>query len=161
MGVEEEVGFANEVGRQFARNYGVPPITGCVLGWLLVCDPPQQTAAELSVALGASRSAIGSAVSVLEDLSFVQRTRVARERSELIALHPAIWVHLIEKQQEYAELAAMARRGLEVLGDVAPCRRARLLETAAFAEFLLGRMPRLSAEWRAHRDALRASGDLP
>ena len=40
-------------------------------------------------------------------------------------------------------------------------RRAVLLEWAAFADFLVERMPVLEQEWRARRDALRASGELP
>jgi hypothetical protein len=48
-----------------------------------------------------------------------------------------------------------------VLHDAPPARWARLLEAAAFYEFLLERMPALADEWRARRDALRASGELP
>ena len=58
-------------------------------------------------------------------------------------------------------MLALAREGLEVLGDAPPARRARLMESVAFYEFLLERMPAVAAEWRARRDALRASGDLP
>jgi hypothetical protein len=36
-----------------------------------------------------------------------------------------------------------------------------LLEMAAFAEFLLARLPELEKDWKAHREALRAAGDLP
>ena len=82
MSTEGDLAFADEVGRYFARTYQMPPITGSVLGWLLVCDPPQQTATELSEALRASRSAIGSAVSALEGQAFVRRSRCpASERS--------------------------------------------------------------------------------
>jgi hypothetical protein len=161
MGREEELAFANEIGRYYARTYGIPPITGAVIGWLMICDPPEQTAAELSEALGASRSAIGSAITMLENQNQVQRTRAPGERAERIAMHPEIWVRSIDNPQEYVLIAEMARRGLGILGDAPPSRRARLLETAAFAEFLLERMPALAAEWRAHLQALRASGELP
>jgi hypothetical protein len=161
MGREEELAFANELGRYHARTYGIPPITGAVLGWLMICDPPEQTAAELSEALGASRSAIGTAVAMLELQNQVQRTRAPGERAERIAMHPEIWVRNLDNPQDYIGIAEMARRGLEILGDAPTSRRARLLETAAFAEFLLERMPELAAEWRAHLQALRASGKLP
>ncbi len=36
-----------------------------------------------------------------------------------------------------------------------------LLETSAFAEFLLEQMPLFQQEWEARRQALVASGDLP
>jgi hypothetical protein len=58
-------------------------------------------------------------------------------------------------------MLALVRHGLDVIGDASVARRARLLEAAAFYEFLLERLPALAAEWRTRRDALRASGDLP
>ncbi|GAA3424398.1 hypothetical protein GCM10018953_15810 [Streptosporangium nondiastaticum] len=158
---DDELAFADEVGRHFARQNGLPPITGRVAGWLLICDPPQQSIAELSEALRASRSAVSGAVSALEEWSWIQRSRAAGERMDRVSLHPAIWLRMTDKSTEYASLGALARHGLSVLGDAPAARRARLLETVAFADFLLERMPALAAEWRAHRDALRASGELP
>ena len=62
---------------------------------------------------------------------------------------------------EYQELAALAKEGLEVLKDAPPERRATLMEMEAFADWLVERTRILQEEWEEHRDALRASGDLP
>jgi hypothetical protein len=62
---------------------------------------------------------------------------------------------------EYQELGALAREGLEVIKDAPPERRARLAEVAAFADFLLERMPAIATEWRERKAALRAAGELP
>ena len=156
-----ELAFADEVGRHFARQNALPPMTGRVAGWLLICDPPQQTIAELSEALRASRSAVSGAVSMLEEWSWLQRSRAAGERVDRVSLHPAIWSRMVDKPAEYTSLGAVAHHGLKVLGEAPPSRRARLLEAAAFADFLAERMPALAAEWRAHCDTLRASGELP
>ncbi|MEV4246152.1 MarR family transcriptional regulator [Streptosporangium canum] len=161
MAYEVELAFADEVGRHFARQNALPPMTGRVTGWLLICDPPQQTIAELSEALRASRSAISGAVTMLEEWSWIQRSRAAGERVDRIGLHPAIWLRMVDKQAEYASLGALAQHGLEVLGEAPSTRRARLLEVAAFADFLTERMPALAAEWRARRDTLLTSGALP
>jgi hypothetical protein len=158
---EAELAFADEAGRHFARQYGMPPMTGRVAGWLLICDPPQQTTAEIAHALRASRSAVGAAVDMLERFSIVRRTRAAGERSDRISMNPDAGAQGLESPAEYAAMAALARHGLEVLHDEPPARRARLLEVAALHEWLLARMPALAAEWNAHRDALRASGELP
>ena len=48
-----------------------------------------------------------------------------------------------------------------MLADASPERRAVLLEWAAFADFLVERLPALEQEWNAHREALRAAGRLP
>ena len=62
---------------------------------------------------------------------------------------------------EYQELGDLAREGCEVLKDAPPERRATLKEMEAFADWLVERMRTLQDEWEAHRDALRASGELP
>lgn len=62
---------------------------------------------------------------------------------------------------EYQEQRDLAREGLEVLPDAPPEQRAVLLEYAAFADFLVERLPVLEQEWNAHREALRAAGELP
>jgi hypothetical protein len=59
------------------------------------------------------------------------------------------------------ESSPLAREGLEVLRDAPAERRAVLLETSAFAEFLLEQIPKFQEEWEAQREALVASGELP
>jgi DNA-binding MarR family transcriptional regulator len=161
MGWEDELSFADQVGRLFTQRYGVPPVTGRVYGWLLICDPPAQTPAQISEALGASRSSIGAAVSMLERQSLAQRFRPAGERADRIRLHPEAGLRDLEDPQEHLDQAALARRGLTILGDAPPERKARLIGMAAFSEFLAQRAPELAQEWRARLEELRASGELP
>jgi hypothetical protein len=161
MATGAELAFVDELGRFFARQYGLPPVTGRVSGWLLICDPPEQTAAEIAEALQTSRSAVGSAIASLENQGQILRTRAAGERADRVSFHPDAGVRGLESPVEYGAMLALARHGLEVLRDAPPARRARLLGAVAFYEFLLERMPVLADEWRAHRDALQASGDLP
>jgi DNA-binding Lrp family transcriptional regulator len=161
MATEAELAFADRIGRFFARQYGLPPVTGRVFGWLLICDPPEQTAAEIAEALQTSRSAVGSAIASLENQGQILRTRAAGQRADRVSLHPDAAVRGLESPEEYGTMLALARHGLEVLREAPPARRARLLGAAAFYEFLLERMPALADEWRARSDALRASGELP
>jgi DNA-binding MarR family transcriptional regulator len=160
MPTEPELVFVDMVGRHYARHYAVPPMLGRVAGWLTICDPPNPTVADVAEALQASRSAVGTAVSMLETWGSIRRTRVPGERADRVSLNP-IATQGLESPAEYGAMAAMARHGLEVLADAPPARKARLLELGAFAEFLLDRMPALAAEWRERREALRASGELP
>ena len=161
MATDAELTFTDKLGRFFARQYGLPPVFGRVFAWLLICDPQEQTAAEIAKALQASRSAVGSAIVALENQGLVQRTRAAGERADRVSFHPEAAVRGLESLEEYGAMMALAREGLEVLRDAPAARRARLLEAVAFYEFLLERMPALAAEWRARRDALHASGELP
>ena len=51
--------------------------------------------------------------------------------------------------------------GVLVLRGDAGIGKTVLLEWAAFADFLVARLPELEKDWKAHREALRAAGDLP
>jgi DNA-binding MarR family transcriptional regulator len=161
MTLDAELGFADQVGRHYARQYGMPPMVGRVIGWLMICDPPAQTVAQLAEALHASRSAIGTALTTLESMAFVQRSRAAGERVDRISMNPAYGEQALESPAEYGAQAALLAHGLEVLAGAPEARRARLLEMKALTDWLLERTPQLAAEWRERRDALRASGQLP
>ncbi len=153
--------FADHAGRLFARRYGMPPMVGRLIGYLAVCDPHEQSIGELADSLLASRSAIANAVSYLENLGLIERSRAAGERMDRVRVNMSSSHAMGFDVSEYQEQAALAQEGLSVLADATPQRRAVLLEWAAFADFLVARMPVLEQEWKAHREALRAAGELP
>ena len=158
---DEEITFADHVGRFYAHRYAFPPMVGRVLGYLLVCEPPEQSIAELSEALLASRSAITGALEVLERLHTIQRSRAAGERMDRVRLDFSSAQTRGFDITEYQELGDLAREGLEVLKDAPRERKTDALEMAAFADFLVEQTNRMQKEWEAHRDALRARGELP
>lgn len=161
MSQDAQLIFADHVGRFYARHYGFPPMAGRLLGYLLVCDPAQQTIDELSDALLASRSAITGAVRLLETYDLARRTRTAGERMDRVNLNPTGRQPQNFDATLHLEHAALFREGLDLLTDAAPARRAPLEEMVALAEFLAERLPALRNEWHAHREELRASGRLP
>lgn len=130
------------------------------MGYLFVCDPPQQTIDELSQALLASRSAVTGAVRLLESYGMVRRTRAADERMDRVSLDPASQQPQNFDSDVHKEHAALFREGLALLAGAPPECRALLEEMVALAEFLAERLPTLLQEWNAHRDELRASGKL-
>ena len=158
---DEEITFADHMGRFYARRFAFPPMAGRVLGYLLVCEPPAQTIAELSDALLASRSAVTGALDVLERIDTIQRSRAAGERMDRVRVDLSSAESRGFDVTEYQELGDLAREGLEVLKDAPADRRESLMELEAFAVWLVERMRTLQQEWETHRDALRASGELP
>jgi hypothetical protein len=158
----EELDFADRAGRLYAREYGFPPVAGRLLGYLVVCEPPQQTIADLADTLLASRSAITGAVKLLENYRAVRRTRAAGERVDRVSIDPSALEPRGFNAGEYREQAALVREALALLNDAPPARRALLEEAEAFYDFLATRMPQVLDEWHTRRDALRAaraSGD--
>ena len=121
---DEEITFADHLGRFYARRYAFPPMVGRVLGYLLVCEPPDQTIAELSEALLASRSAITGALDVLERLHAIRRSRAAGERMDRVRVDFSSAEARGFDVTEYQELGDLAREGLEVLRRSAAERQA-------------------------------------
>lgn len=161
MPTDAEITFADHAGRLYARRYGMAPMVGRLLGYLMICDPLEQTIAELAEALLASRSAIAGAVNTLENLGLLRRSRAAGERMDRVGIDRASRRAFGFDVSEYQEQAALAREGLALLADAPPGRRAVLLEVAAFADWLTARLPEWEKDWQAHRDALAAAGELP
>ncbi len=161
MPTDAELTFADHMGRFYARRYAFPPMVGRLLGYLAVCDPPEQSVAELAEALLASRSAIAGAVKVLETTRAVRRKRVAGERVDRVRIDLSSPQSMGMDISEYEEMSELAREGLEVLRDAPAERRAVMLEMSAYADFVLEQMPRFAEEWKARRAALVAAGELP
>ena len=86
MPSDAEITFADHAGRLYARRYGMAPMVGRLLGYLAICDPREQSIAELAEALLASRSAITGAVKTLEALGLVRRSRAAGERMDRVSI---------------------------------------------------------------------------
>jgi hypothetical protein len=162
MPADAEITFADHAGRLYARRYGMAPMVGRLLGYLAICDPREQSIAELAEALLASRSAISNAVATLDNsLGLICRSRAAGERMDRIRIDMTGPRSMGFDVTEYQEQGDLAREGLALLGDAPPERRAVLLEWAAFADFLVARLPEMEKDWKAHRAALRAAGELP
>src|SRR5262249_20009535 len=161
MPSDAEITFADHAGRFYARRYGMAPMVGRLIGYLAVCDPKEQSIGELAEALLASRSAIAGAVTQLDNIGIIQRSRAAGERMDRIRIDMSTPRSLGFDMSEYEEQAALSEEGLELLAGSPLERRAVLLEWRAFANFLCERLPVMEKEWYEHRDALRASGELP
>jgi hypothetical protein len=161
MPSDAEITFADHAARLYARRYGMPPMVGRLLGYLSICEPSEQSIGELAEALLASRSAIAGAVNALVTLGLIRRSRAAGERMDRVQIDLTNPRTMGFDVTEYREQGELAREGLALLADTPVERRAVLLEYAAFADFLVARLPELEKDWKAHREALRAAGELP
>src|SRR5262245_17026164 len=115
MPSDEELIFADHVGRFYARNHGFPPMAGRLLGYMLICDPPQQTIDDLGEALMASRSAITGAVKLLEGYGYAARTRRAGDRVDRVRLRPEALEPRNFESSLFKEQSALLREGLALL----------------------------------------------
>ena len=143
--------FVEAMGIRFSSEAGTPPMTGRVLGWLLVCDPPAQTAAQLASALGASKGSISTATRMLERTRLIERVRLPSERVDRFLIRPEGWTERLRRTEELRAFREVMRKGLEALADAPTERRARLRELDEFYAWTEARLPTLWEEWRRRK----------
>jgi hypothetical protein len=143
--------FVEEVGVQFELDAGAPRMVGRVFGWLLVSDPPEQSAAEVAERLQASKGSISTATRVLLRLGLIERVRLRGERFDRFRARPEAWDDFLWRQDQFTRPRRVFRLGLDALADEPPARRARLEELDAIYAWWEERMPRLREEYLADR----------
>ncbi len=142
--------FVDAMGAWAAKAYALPQMTGRVLGWLLVCEPVEQTAAQLAEALQASKGSISGATNMLVRMKLVERLHVRGERADRFRIRPEAWDDQV-RDQGVGEARALLAMGLEALADETQVRRARLEELDAFYAWYESRMPGLVEEWQQYK----------
>ncbi|MCP3014836.1 MarR family transcriptional regulator [Nocardiopsis dassonvillei] len=149
---EDELAFVDEVAVFFERE-GLPLIAGRVIGWLLICDPPEQSAAQLAEALQVSRSSISSATRLLTPSGLVEGVRRRGQRQEYFRIAADGWSRMLERR--YAQTAAfreVTERGLSMLRETPDERRERLANVHELYGFLESELPPLFSRWRSERE---------
>jgi DNA-binding transcriptional ArsR family regulator len=149
--------FVEEVGVMLEQDVAAPRMVGRVLGWLLVCDPPEQSAAELREALGASKGSISTATRLLLRMGYIERSRVRGERFDRFRARPEAWDETFWRTEQFSGPRRTLRLGLDALADEPAERRERLEELDAMFAWWEERIPRLREEFLAERS--RARGD--
>lgn len=96
---------------------GIPPITGRVLGWLMVCDPSEQSAGEIAAAIGASRGSMTTNLRQLTGMGFIARVTRPGERTAYYRLVDNAWQAVVQRQvKELGTFGDIAAEGVELLG---------------------------------------------
>lgn len=119
--LEQLRAWAERVAAYLAQNGGWPPITGRTLGWLMVCDPPEQSAAELSEAVQASRASLTATLRLLQTSGLVQPVTRAGGRTTYYRVADDAWATAL--RQRFAGLAPflhITQDGLAMLGEQSP-----------------------------------------
>jgi len=143
--------FVEGLGVQLELEAGTPRMVGRVLGWLLVCEPPEQSAAELAEQLGASKGSISTAVRVLLNIGLIERVRLRGERFDRFIARPEAWDEYLWREEQFKAPRRVLGLGLQALADEPRARRARLEELDAIYAWWERRIPELHAEYLADR----------
>ena len=139
---------------QFLGGYGMTPMAGRMWGWLLLCDPPEQTAAQIAEALQASRGAVSGTARILTTAGFIRRTTRRGDRREYFSSPPeALDSMLSNASVIYRQLRVIAEHGLEAAEET-PGARARMQEFHDVMAFIEVEVPRVIDRFLAEREAI-------
>ena len=106
------LGWVERVATFFVDHYGLPPITGRILGWLMICDPPEQSPAEIAEAIGCIRASLTTNMRLLIASGLVHRLTRPGGRTAYYRIDNDIWEQIIRRRvasmMSFGEIAADA-----------------------------------------------------
>jgi DNA-binding transcriptional regulator GbsR (MarR family) len=143
--------FVEEMG-QFLSSLGMTPMSGRMWGWLLICDPPEQTAGDIAAALHASRGAISGTARLLATSGLIRRGTRPRDRREYFSAPPEALDSLLGSASAiYHQMRAIAGRGLDAIADRPEESKQRLQEFYDVMGFVEREVPRVVAQFLRER----------
>lgn len=139
--VIRESHFVEEVGL-LADEIGETRMFGRVVGFLLVCDPPHQTAQQIAEGLDASRGAVSAAIRQLLRAGIVHKHAVPSSRATYVRIQEHPWPEVLRRYVAFLRIfVGVAQSGLELMADDSPERRRRLERLCEFFEYLEREIP--------------------
>ena len=141
--------------RRFAEEFaiglegmGLPRAYGKLLGWLMVCDPPQQSSADLSAALDLSKASVSSGTRLLVNSGLIRRVAAPGQRGNAFEVTPDAIIKAAQDNR-YQAFLDLLERGIEVVGGEDSPRAARLRRNRDFYAFIARELPRLIERFEA------------
>ena len=128
--------WVERVAAAFVQDFGLPPITGRILGWLLICEPAEQSAGEIAEAIGASRASLTSSMQLLTAGGLVRRRTRPRQRTTYFCIDDDAWEKLIRRR--IATMTALQTITSDAMALIGPDseRAARVRAAHAFFGWL-------------------------
>ncbi|MGB0591198.1 MAG: GbsR/MarR family transcriptional regulator [Myxococcota bacterium] len=128
--------FVEESGVLF-EEWGAPRMLGRIVGWLLCCDPAEQTAAQLCEVLRASKGSISTGTRSLLLMGVIEKLTRPGERAAYFRIGPGAWKNLMRRDAMRIKLMhEWSLRGLDMMASQSEAHRARLDELSGFLRFI-------------------------
>ena len=128
---------------------GLPPVTGRILGRLLMAQPSHQSSTQLADYVRASAGAVSTATRMLITIGLIERVRFPGDRASYFRVKPNCWNEIMNLEVlRYARLRRVAQQGVELLEEMGETHRAdRVQEFHKFAAFIEDELPLLLRQW--------------
>jgi DNA-binding MarR family transcriptional regulator len=154
---EREAEFVDSMGSYLA-SFGMTPMAGRMWAWLLICEPIEQTAADIAEALHASRGAISGTARMLASAGMIRRNRRRGDRREYFSAPSDGFDSLFaNSRQVYGHLRRIFDRGLAVVADRPPEIRERMQFARDGIAFVELELPKVLDRFLAEHHAAYAA----
>jgi DNA-binding transcriptional ArsR family regulator len=103
--------WVERLAKYCADQDNLPLIAGRILGWLVVCDPVEQSAEQISEAIGASRASLSTNLRLLGSVGFLTQVTKPGGRTVYYRIDDEAWERVVLRQ-----IASMKALG-EIMHD--------------------------------------------
>ncbi|MER6754113.1 MarR family transcriptional regulator [Micromonospora echinofusca] len=138
---------------------GLPPAYGKLLGWLLVCDPPWQTSAQLAEGLGLSKGSVSTGMRMLETSGLARRVPVPGHRGHAYEVRPDAIIRIAADAAKFRVFRQLMEQGLTVVGGEDAPGSERLRVMRDFYAFVEREVPKLVERFEAEYDKRGGNDD--
>lgn len=137
----------------FFETQHLPRMAGRLLGWLLVCNPPIQSAKAIGETLEMSKGTVSAITRQLLQMGMIEKVCQIGARGDFYRIHSqASEQLLLARQAEFARLYDLAIQGLELMENESPENRQRLLEVSRMCGLAVEEISRLISRIRQGRE---------
>jgi DNA-binding transcriptional ArsR family regulator len=115
--VAKLLSWVERVAKFWSEQSGLPAITGRVVGWLMISDPPEQCAAEIARSIGASRASLTTSLRLLMAIGLLHSLRRPGERTIYYRIDDDAWEKVLRRRiASMASFREITQEGLALLG---------------------------------------------
>ena len=146
MAIEDEDAFIEEAARVWGA--GMPPMAGRIWAYLAICEPPEQTAAEIAERLQASRGSVSGMARLLEQIGLIRRGTKSGDRREYFSIPPDSVRRLMDIAIiRLRQTREVADAGLALVADRPAESKARLRDLRDLYAFFEREWPEILDRW--------------
>ncbi len=121
---------------------------GKILGWLIICDPPEQTAADIAIAVNASAGTVSTTTRALVQAAMIEKVGLPGKRSAYYRVKPGMWAQLMKARMARMHIMGqLADEGLELFPEADSGSSDRLREIGSYIRFVEREFPALLDQW--------------
>jgi DNA-binding transcriptional regulator GbsR (MarR family) len=121
---------------------------GRVLGWLLICGPPEQSAGDIATAVGASAGSVSTTTRTLMQAGFIERIGIPGERSAHFRIRSGMWGGLFRRRMSHiVSMRDLVDEGLERVVERSDEGKLRLRELRSYCTFVERELPGFVSRW--------------